>query len=179
MLTSVVTSFGGEVLDSEILASGNWQSLDMKGFMVRNSKDARRDEIFSCAKVLRSQYKRIGVIGFCFGGWAVFQLGAKGNGLVDCIATAHPSLLTKEEIDAVGVPVQILAPEHDMMFTPELREYANKKIPELQLPYDFQFFPGVVHGFAARGKQDDVVERKAMIRAKNAIVAWLRLWLHD
>ncbi|TPX17933.1 uncharacterized protein E0L32_011996 [Thyridium curvatum] len=135
--------FGGEVLDSEVLASGNWQSLDMKGFMARNSKDARRDEIFSCAKVLRSQYKRIGVIGFCFGGWAVFQLGARGNNLVDCIATAHPSLLTKEEIDAVGVPVQILAPEHDMMFTPELREYANKKIPELQLPYDFQFFPGV------------------------------------
>ena len=40
---------------------------------------------------------------------------------MDCISTAHPSWLTKEEIEGVGVPVQILAPEIDPVFTPELK----------------------------------------------------------
>jgi hypothetical protein len=41
----------------------------------------------------------------------VFQLGAKGNNLVDCISTSHSTSLEKSEIENVGVPVQILAPE--------------------------------------------------------------------
>ena len=40
---------------------------------------------------------------------------------MDCISTAHPSWLTEEEIEGVGVPVQILAPEIDPVFTPELK----------------------------------------------------------
>jgi len=172
--------FGGEVLPSDILRdTSQWHKLDMPGFMGRNTKEIREPEIFSCARALRSQYKRVGVIGFCFGGWAVFRLGAKGNdGLVDCISTAHPSLLEKGEIDAVGVPVQILAPENDVLFTPDLKEYANKVIPTLGLPYDYQYLPGVEHGFATRGDEKDVVEYKAMNRAREAAISWFKVWLH-
>jgi len=48
-------------------------------------------------------------------------LGGAGKNLVDAISVAHPSLLTKEEIDNVAVPVQVLAPETDGMYTPELK----------------------------------------------------------
>ncbi|KAI0129683.1 putative hydrolase [Xylariales sp. AK1849] len=173
--------FGGETLDAERIAKGPgpaWAGLDIPGFISRNNKSTRRDEIFECAKALRSQYKKVGVIGFCFGGWAVFQLGAKGNSLVDCISTAHPSWLTKEEIDNVGVPVQILAPEHDEAYTQELKDHSNRVIPTLGVPYDYQFFPGIEHSFATRGNLDDEIEMKAMKRAKDAAVSWFRLWLH-
>ncbi|KAK7898008.1 hypothetical protein LTR67_004640 [Exophiala xenobiotica] len=177
--------FGGEVLPSDIVRDpSQWHKLDMPGFMGRNTKEIREPEIFSCVRALRSQgYKRVGVIGFCFGGWAVFRLGAKekekdNDGLVDCISTAHPSLLEKGEIDAVGVPVQILAPENDVMFTPDMKEYANKVIPTLGVPYDYQYFPGVEHGFATRGDEKDVVEYKAMNRAREAAISWFKVWLH-
>lgn len=170
-------------------------------FIGRNSKDIRFPEIESCAKSLRQEhgFKKLGAIGFCFGGWAVFQLGAKGRvsqstgchhrlcawtdmalgkNLVDCISTAHPSLTTKEEIDAVAVPVQIIAPEHDPQLTPELKAYANSVIPGLNLEYDYQYFPGLMHGFAIRCDQNDVKQRKGFERAKNAAVAWFAQFLH-
>ncbi|MCJ1471883.1 hypothetical protein MMC13_000524 [Lambiella insularis] len=158
----------------------DWDKLDMAGFLTRNSKKVRTPEIFECAKTLRSQYKKVGVIGFCWGGWAVFRLGAKeNNGLVDCISTAHPALLEKEEMEKVGVPVQILAPEYDQMFTPEFKEYANKVIPTLGVPYDYQHFPGIDHAFAIRGDPNLQGERHGMERAKNAAVLWFRQWLDD
>ena len=175
----IFCSFGGEILQSEILRDNTkWGQLDIPGFTSRNSKETRKGEIFACAAALRSQYKRVGSIGFCFGGWAVFNLGAHKD-LVDCIATGHPTWLTKEEIDQVAVPVQILAPEKDQMFTPELKAHANSTIPALGVPYDYQYFPKVSHAFCVRGNPDDADELRAMQRAKNAAVYWFRLWLHD
>ncbi|KAJ5690092.1 hypothetical protein N7462_004484 [Penicillium macrosclerotiorum] len=173
--------FGGEVLNAEILSKDpvEWGPLDIPGFVARNSKDVRWPEILACARTLRSQYKRVAAIKFCFGGWAVFRLGSKDNeDLVDCISTAHPSWLTKEEIQNVGVPVQILAPEHDPAFTPELKEFSNKVIPTLGIDYDYQYFPNVEHAFAVRGDPGNDMERKGMVRAKKAVVYWLNQYLH-
>ncbi|CAL5870070.1 uncharacterized protein PFLUO_LOCUS4304 [Penicillium psychrofluorescens] len=121
----------------------------------------REPEIFACAKALRAQYKRVAAIGFCYGGWAVFRLGAKANnGSVDCISTAHPSWVTKEEIQEVGVPVQIMAPEIDPVFTPELKELCNRVIPSLGVDFDYQFFRGLKHAFAVRGNRANEAEMK-------------------
>ena len=48
--------------------------------MGRNSKEIRFPEVESCVHSLRQEhgFKKLGAIGFCYGGWAVFQLGAKG-----------------------------------------------------------------------------------------------------
>jgi dienelactone hydrolase len=151
----------------------------MPSFLGRNSKANRQAAVFECAKALRLQYKRVEAIGFCFGGWAVFQLGAKGNNLVDCISTGHPSWLEKSEIENVGVPVQIPAPEFDAMFTPELKEFSNKVIPTLGVPYDYQYFPGIEHSFATRGDQQGEAQMRALTRAKNTAVYWFRQWLHQ
>lgn len=129
------------------------------------------------ARALREQHKRIGAIGFCYGGWAVFRLGARANPLVDALSTAHPSHLEEGEIEAVGVPVQILSPETDMMYTEELKAFSNRVIPTLGVAYDYQYFPGVEHSFALRGDPDNAGERAAMVRAKNAAVSWFRQWL--
>lgn len=189
-MISPSNSFEGEVLPAGILADeSQWSKLDIPSFTSRNSKAIREAEIFECARALRTQYghKQIGAIGFCYGGWAVFRLGSKAYNnnvdgqetkLVDCISTAHLSWLEKGEIENVGVPVQILAPEFDPAFTPELKEFSNRVIPTLGVAYDYQYFPGVAHAFATRGDPEKDVERKGMERAKNAVVHWMKEWLH-
>ena len=94
--------------------------------------------------------------------------------MVDCISTAHPSALEKEEIDNVSVPVQICAPEIDPMFTSELKEYSNKVIPELKVEYDYQHFPKMVHGFVTRGDVNNPGQKNGLERAKNAAVYWFK-----
>lgn len=132
----------------------------------------------AAAKELKSKHKKVGAIGYCYGGWACLQLGAKGQSLVDCISIAHPSLTTKEEYDNVAVPIQILAPENDFAFTPELKEHSLKVLPTLGVEFDYQYFPGVAHGFAAKGDANDDVQRKALERAKNAASMWFSQHLH-
>ncbi|KAJ4301065.1 hypothetical protein N0V90_003155 [Kalmusia sp. IMI 367209] len=173
--------FGGEVIDPQIIANHNrWNEFNLEGWHKRNAKEARWDEIVQVAKALKERYERVGVIGYCYGGWSLFRLGGIEfePRLVDCISTAHPTWLTKEEIDKIGVPVQICAPEIDKAFTSELKAYANEVIPTKGVPYDYQYFPGVEHSFATRGNLEDEKERRAMLRGKRAQVAWMKEWLH-
>ena len=177
-------SFGGEVLPADILCTdpSNWTSFDLPAFISRNTKQIRTPEITAFAQTLRSRHAKLGAVGFCFGGWAVFHLGTKshpGPPLVDCISTGHPTWLTKDEIQNVGVPVQILAPEFDPEFTAELKRFANETIPNLGVAYDYQFFPGLEHAFCTRGDPGKGKEREGMERAKNAAVGWFRLWLRE
>ena len=179
LLTRFLNSFGGEVLPVNIILDpSQWGKLNLPEFLKRNSKAVRTPEILECAKLLRSKYKRTGAIGFCFGGWGVFRLGGKGNNLVDCISTAHPTDLEEEEIRNVGVPVQIMAPEFDTRFTEELKAFSNQTIPSLGIAYDYQYFPGLEHAFAIRGDPRKTAEREGMERAKNAAVYWFLEWLH-
>ncbi|OCL13696.1 endo-1,3-1,4-beta-D-glucanase [Glonium stellatum] len=170
--------FDGEVVAPETLEDPEKRkSFNLPEFLGRNSKDKRYPEILACAKALKAEYPKVGAIGFCYGGWAVFQLGAD-PGFLSCISTAHPSLLTKEEIDKIAVPTQILAPETDPAFTPELKEYSNKVIPQRGVPYAYEYFPGLVHGFAAKGNVNDAKQKEGMERAKRAAVNWFNEFLH-
>jgi dienelactone hydrolase len=147
-------------------------------FVGRHSKEIRGPQMFELARELKTRHPKVGAVGYCYGGWAVFQLGANGNHLVDCISTAHPSFLTTREIEDSSVPVQIIAPENDHQLTPELREFCNKTIPALGLHYAYEFFPGLGHGFAIRGDPSDPVQKKGFERAKSAVVYWLGQHLH-
>ena len=172
--------FGGEALPFEPILNERWHEFDFKGFMAKNTRDIREPEIFQCAKALRAKYKKIGAVGFCYGGWAVLRLGAKEHQppLVDCVSMGHPSLLIKKDIDEVAVPVQILAPEIDPAFTPELKKHSFETLQKLGLPFDYQHFPGVVHACFIRGDPGKPGEREAMSRGKNAAVGWLKQYLH-
>ncbi|KUJ07821.1 endo-1,3-1,4-beta-D-glucanase [Mollisia scopiformis] len=177
--------FDGEVLDPDLLTDAyttgdpeKMRQLDMPSFTGRHSKKIRGPEIFACAKALKAQYKKIGAVGYCYGGWASFQLGAKGNNLVDAVSVAHPSQVTTKEVDALGVPTQILAPEFDQQLTPELKEYCNRIIPGLGIPYRYDYYPGLVHGFAAKGDPNNPKQKEGLERAKNATVSWFNQFLH-
>ncbi|KAI0159935.1 dienelactone hydrolase family protein [Hypoxylon sp. FL1284] len=173
--------FMGEVVDPQILLSGEFHKFDFKSFLERNGRAARDAEVLDAARALRAlQFKKVGAVGYCYGGWAVFRLGAREHSppLVDCIATGHPSLLTPQDIDEVAVPVQILAPEHDPVYTAELKAHTLTTLPTLGIPWDYRHYPGVSHGAFIRGVESTPGERSAMVSAKNAAVHWFREYLH-
>lgn len=98
---------------------------------------------------------------------------------MDCISAGHPTWLTTKDIDEVSVPVQILAPEIDPVYTPELKLHSFQTIPKLGIPFDYQHFPGVEHACFTRGDSEKVGEREAMVRGKNAAVGWFKQFLHE
>ncbi|KAI1774300.1 Alpha/Beta hydrolase protein [Hypoxylon cercidicola] len=167
-------------MPAELALSGQFDKFDFAGFIKRQARDVREPEIIEAAKALRQQYKKVAAVGYCYGGWAVFRLGAKEHNppLVDCISTGHPSLLTKQDIDEVAVPVQVLAPEHDDIYTPELKAHTLATIPTLNVEFDYHHYPGIEHGAFVRGDEKKPGERKAMVDAKNAVVAWFNQFLH-
>ncbi|KAL4887253.1 Alpha/Beta hydrolase protein [Aspergillus karnatakaensis] len=161
-----------------------FEELDVEGFVKWNSREIREPEIFACARAIREEhsYEKVGAVGYCYGAWACFRLGAKEHAeapLVDAISFGHPSLLTKKDIGEVDVPVQILAPEIDPAYSVEMKRYTFDKLMELNLPFDYQHFPKVVHACFIRGDENTEGERAAMVRAKNATVAWFRQFLKE
>ncbi|KAF4616201.1 hypothetical protein G7Y89_g15206 [Cudoniella acicularis] len=173
--------FGGEVLPFEPICNNEWDKVDVAGFLKNNSRDIREPEIFEFARALRGKYKKVGAVGFCYGGWVVLRLGAKEHQppLVDCVSLGHPSLLIKKDIDEVAVPVQILAPEIDAAYTAELKLHTFETLQKHGVPFDYQHFPGVVHSCFIRGDPKVVGEREAMARGKNAAVSWMNQFLQE
>lgn len=146
-------------------------------FLGRHGKHVRWPQIKAAAETLKSQYPKVAAIGFCYGGWACFKLAADPS-LIDAISTAHPSLVDKSEIDAVKVPVQILAPEHDFAFTEELKKYALETLPKTGVQWEYIYFPGLQHGFAARGDPDNQQQKDGLERAKRSAVNFFKEYLH-
>ncbi|KAH7131307.1 Alpha/Beta hydrolase protein [Dactylonectria macrodidyma] len=173
--------FAGEVLPFDLLNAGRWGEIDIAGFMARNSRAIREPQIFACAKALRQKHPKLAAVGYCYGGWAIFRLGAREHQppLVDAITTGHPSLLTPEDIDGVGVPVQVLAPEIDHVYTPALKLHTFQTLQSSGLPFDYQHFPGVEHACLVRGDEKKDGERAAMVRGKDAAVAWIKQFIRD
>jgi dienelactone hydrolase len=173
--------FDGMSVNKDHVLAKRFDLIDLPGFIGKNSREIREPEIFACAKALKDAGNKVAAIGFCYGGWAVFRLGAKEHNppLVDCISTGHPSMLTRKDIDEVAVPVQLLAPEIDGAFTKEDKLYAFEKIMEKGVPFDYQHFPGIEHGGLVRGAEHVKGEREAMARAKDAAVSWFKQFFND
>ncbi|KAI4641129.1 hypothetical protein J4E93_008007 [Alternaria ventricosa] len=170
--------FGGEVVDPDAMSDPEKaKNFDVMAFIGRNNKEIRYPEIKQHAQTLKSQYKKVAAIGFCYGGWAVFKLGADPS-LVDAISTAHPSMLEKSEIENVKVPVQVLSPENDQMYTEELKKATLETLPKTGVQWEYIYFPGLNHGFAARGNPNDQKQKDGLERAKRNAVNFFNEFLH-
>jgi len=74
---------------------------------------------------------------------ACLPLGCEGASITPCefhYGRPHPSLFTKNDIDEIAVPVKILAPEIDLVYTAELKMYSFETIRKLSVPFDYSAF---------------------------------------
>ncbi|KAK4212520.1 Alpha/Beta hydrolase protein [Rhypophila decipiens] len=186
--------FDGLVIPSDLIAQEKWDQIDLAGFTAKNSREIREPEVFGWARYLGHElgFEKLGAVGFCFGGWAVFRLASldqesggldqHGDGkrrLVDCISAGHPTWLKESDVDgaSTNVGVQVLSTEVDQQFNPQLKAYTFNKLQERGVPFEWVHFPGVGHGCLARGDENIKGEREALVRGKNAVVGFMRQWL--
>ncbi|KAF2998212.1 hypothetical protein E8E13_005083 [Curvularia kusanoi] len=173
----VADFFDGEVVDPEILSDpSKSKSFDMMAFLGRNGKEQSWPEIQSAAQSLKSRYPKLGVTGFCYGGWGSFRLSDDPS-LVDAISVAHPSLLDEAEIAALKVPVQILSPANDHYFTGELKQFTIEALSKAEVQWEYIYFPRMRHGFAVRGNMDTEEEKNSLDRAARSAVSFFNEFL--
>lgn len=76
-------SFGGDIIPTDTLSDPEKRAkFNVRDFIMgKNSKEIRWPEIEACAKSLKGElgFKKLGAVGYCYGGWAVFQLGKKSR----------------------------------------------------------------------------------------------------
>ncbi|OQV08321.1 hypothetical protein CLAIMM_12617 [Cladophialophora immunda] len=108
--------------------------------------------IESCITEMKQSYgvKKLGAVGYCFGGRYVIRHLQPEQGKVDAGYVAHPSLVQDDEIKALRGPLSIAAAETDNIFPNGLRHHTEDVLKELGYPYQINLYAAVEHGFAVR-----------------------------
>ncbi|RDW75491.1 hypothetical protein BP6252_06633 [Coleophoma cylindrospora] len=119
--------------------------------------------------------KRIGAVGYCYGGRYVVRFLKDDS--FDVGYTAHPSFITEDELRAIQKPLSIAASEIDTIFTRESRYESEKILADLHHPYQISVYGAVNHGFALRGDLSIKEVAIAQKRAFRQAVSWFEDWL--
>ncbi|RMJ27717.1 Dienelactone hydrolase family protein [Aspergillus sp. HF37] len=145
---------------------------------IGNHQPANVDPVVeSTVKYLRQDLgvKKIGGVGYCFGGKYVCRFLKDGK--LDAGYTAHPSFVTHEELGAITGPLSIAAAEVDQIFTTQLRHESEGTLIKTGQPWQINLFSGVSHSFAVRAdlsnKHNKFTKEQAFFQA----VVWFNQYL--
>ncbi|BFZ53019.1 hypothetical protein PYCC9005_000042 [Savitreella phatthalungensis] len=177
--------FDGELLDPSCLSDPEKaKSFDLPAFIGRHPKHGNAKLLAKYIADIRAQENptTVGGVGYCYGATGSVVLAGDGKNnpegkpILDYTATAHPSLLDASDIESVKAPALWLSPEHDFMYTAELKDltqkrHGNKSASE----FKYVYFPELSHGFAVRGNPDDAAQKAGLEKAKDEVVAWIKL----
>ncbi|KAF2203119.1 alpha/beta-hydrolase [Delitschia confertaspora ATCC 74209] len=114
--------------------------------------------------------KRIGGVGYCFGGKYVCRFLKPG--MLDAGFTAHPSFVEKEELKGCKGPLSIAAAETDTIFPAPKRHETEEILAGMSIPYQINLFSDVEHGFATRGDMTNRKKKFAKEQAFHQLLAW-------
>lgn len=118
--------------------------------------------------------KKIGAVGYCFGAKYTTRLL---DGRIDAGFTAHPSLVSLEEVAAIKAPLSIAAAEIDDIFTTGLRHQTEAKLAEIKATYQINLYGGMQHGFSVRSDPNIPKQNFAKKQAFNQAIAWFAEYL--
>jgi len=133
--------------------------------------------IENIAKELREKHgiTKIAVQGYCWGGRIAVYLGQKPD-VIDAFCAAHPGgLKLPADFEAVVKPACFVLPEKDHQIKEKqiaiIREIMQKKEAFLSSVKDY---PGMIHGFAVRGNENDETVKKARVDAFESALAFFK-----
>ena len=133
-------------------------------------------------------------VGYCFGGKYVCLLGSelqdtvahgqalkdeeagvvKSRPLIKCGALAHGTLVTKEDLEAIKVPITMACVENDQLFPDDVRTAGQTFLVENNIEHEIKVYSGVPHGFAVVGEYADPKIQVAQSSAFEQMVGWLK-----
>ena len=99
--------FHGEAVPADAMGKG----FDLYKWLGEHPPNTVDPIVESTIKALRAEYgvKKLGGVGYCFGGRYVMRFLAQGKGL-DAGFAAHPSLVEIPEVEAVAGPLSLAIP---------------------------------------------------------------------
>lgn len=137
--------------------------------------------------------RKIGMVGFCWGGRYAIRAGAKAHAididgaevsLVDAVVAMHPSnLVLPGDVEEMTVPTSYGWGVEDTVVSFEQKAKVEKfhaevakagqYVPEME---HIVYTPGR-HGFGVRGNPDEPLERACLEGAEAQVLAWFGRWL--
>ncbi|PSR90848.1 dienelactone hydrolase [Coniella lustricola] len=131
---------------------------------------------------MRNSYgcQRIGGVGYCFGGRYVARyLRSAAACKLDVGYTAHPTMMSADELASIQGPLSIAAAVNDFVFTAEKRHESEAILARLDVPYQINLFSHVEHGFSVRCdlaiKEQRVAKEGAFLQAVQWFDAYLKI----
>lgn len=128
-------------------------------------------------KHVQKSVKKIGTMGFCWGGTSGLYLSSKeaGDAQVDAIAFGHPSMIESSDFERLARPGLFLTCQNDTMFPKEKQE-ASKLICEKKAQDGiftrFSYYPRVAHGWTIKGDETEEYSAKAMTHAATEVIGF-------
>ncbi len=110
---------------------------------------------------------RMGIIGFCWGGWMALQFAARSRE-IDAVVAFHPGLDMKDPgaIARVQVPVQLHQGTADQSVDPATAKKLQEILKAHKTPVELFLYEGADHGFLAYTRR--------FYRPDDAKLAWKR-----
>jgi len=167
--------FRGDPAPADLASPGG---RNMSAWLVKHPVSDIDSIIAATVKHMRDNLgvKRIGTVGYCFGGKYVARFLAKGKG-VDAGFMAHPSSMENKEIEAIASPLSIGAAETDNAFPAPKRHDAEVTLKKLGIPYQISLYGSVNHGFGVRANVSDKRAKFAKEEAYLQAVRWFDTWV--
>ncbi|KAF3045301.1 hypothetical protein E8E11_008138 [Didymella keratinophila] len=122
---------------------------------------------------------KVGVVGYCWGGYQSLNIAGLEEKLVDAVFIAHPAKFEPSQVVKVvekGVKVSFAHAGEDMSL-PMAKVDATKRIMDGKEGFELKVYKGCVHGFAVRATPGKEKEANAADEALQQAVEWFRKWL--
>lgn len=139
-----------DILEGDPIA--DFGSFDAKTWIPKHNHDRIKGIVDPFLKqiVEKEQPKAIYGIAHCFGAPQVFRQLTK-DGYLTRGAVAHPSMVTKEDLEKVEKPLLISTGPDDAAFGRELRNQTIDILTEKDVIFQMDIFSGADHGYQVRG----------------------------
>ncbi|RAK95325.1 dienelactone hydrolase family protein [Aspergillus ibericus CBS 121593] len=121
--------------------------------------------------------KRIGAVGYCYGGKYVVRYLKPG--LVDVGFMAHPVDVQADELKGIQGPLSIAAAVSDFLFPTEKRRESEDILAEVGQPYQLSLYSHVEHGYAVRCNLEVKQQRVAKEHSFAQAVSWFHQYLKE
>ncbi|KAF8148245.1 dienelactone hydrolase endo-1,3,1,4-beta-D-glucanase [Crassisporium funariophilum] len=125
----------------------------------------------------KKDYKKLGVVGYCYGGATAVRLA--GTDIVHSAVICHPGPFSMAQVNSIKVPTSWVCAEEDIFVPDSLRlsaeaSLAQRKGQDSFVEYEFKVYKGTAHGFAARPNLNLPEIKEAHEQAFEQTVSWFQ-----
>jgi len=171
---------GDPAPDMLLMSAEERAKFDFQAWIAKHPPSRVETVIETTIKEMRSSMgvKKIGAVGYCFGGRYVMRFLASGRG-VDAGFAAHPSLVESGDVEAIVAPLSIAAAEMDRAFPAEKRRETEDILFRKDVPYQLTLYGDCEHGFAVRCDLKDQKKKFAKESAYFQAIRWFDEWVKN